>query len=243
MISSESYYSEDDWSYIDSGSFDSGDDFDLDGEYPLSTRRLPTETSFVALDEMEYETFRTEAPEGSYYRSIGDAITRQLTGFNKNELQRGFKRAWQKDKQLGKVLGGIKMSIRCLGFAVGTTINLASRVATLPLAFGFGVLTAVAQFVFTPVKTFKNPKAVLENTMTGGVAGGVIVAGCIGMIGLKVSKTMMSIEFDSKKEDGSKINVFERSGVDNALIGMVGAGVAAGVSCVYPAMWQLPFRG
>jgi hypothetical protein len=187
------------------------------------------------------DTFRLEAPECSVYKSVGDGITRQLTGFNKSEIKQGFKRAWQKDKNLGLVLGGLKMSVRCIGFAVGSVINLAGRLATLPVAIAFGVATAVLQFIFTPVKTFKKPREVLENAFIGGVVGGVTVGSCIGIIGMGISKTLTGIKLD-RESDGKKIDLFERTVGDNAIIGMVGAGTAVGVSLLYPAMWQLPFR-
>ena len=210
---------------------------------PPLRRPLPEKPTITTTENFleTADNMRSRAPEGTVYKSIGDGISRQLTGYNKAEIKQSFQRAWQKDKQLGRILGSLKMSIRCVGFTVGTLISLTGRIATLPVAVGLGLAGGVLQFLFTPLKTFKKPRSVLQNTMITGIIGGVAVGSCISIIGMKIRKTMMGIKLD-RNESGQKESLFDRTVEDNTIPSMIGAGIATGVACLYPAMWQIPFR-
>lgn len=204
---------------------------------------LPSTLTRSSSSEIELNSERMSgAPAQSLYKSVGEGVTRQLTGFSPKEIKDGFQKAWQKDKKLGRILGGLKMAGRCLGFATGTLINLTGRIAALGVAAAAATTAGVLQFVFTPVKSFKNPHAVMNNIMNIGITSGVIAGSGISFIGMKLSQCTSGIKL-TNQGNGSKTTTFDRVVEDNSIPGLVGMAVGAGIACLYPAMWQLPFRG
>ncbi len=201
-------------------------------DYPLPP--TPTRASSTAVDANASRMATTSADP--IYKGIGEAITRQLTGFSPKEIKKGFQESWQKDKKHGNILRGLKMAGRCVGFAAGSLINVTGRLAAFTFGAGISLTAGVLQFIFTPKKSFKEPAKIMENIVGFGAIGIGGGAG-ISWIGMKLSKCTTGIKFE-EGSDGKRPSTFERSAMDSAIPGLVGVAIGAGVCCLYPAMWQ-----
>jgi hypothetical protein len=173
------------------------------------------------------------APKRSVLQSIGKHTVKQLTGFKPSEISERFETAWAKDKQKG-VLGKLKMAGRVLGFSLGVVINVTSRVVAFAAAIGVGILAGLYQFIRHPINSFKDPHNVMTNTLAAGIIGGVIAGGVVGTLGVKLVKLSLDIHTGQSS--------FQQSMEDNMIPAAAGMFIGGAATCLYPAMWQLPFR-
>lgn len=219
-------------------SFESIDDTDPSLDTPL----LPLTPGRSSVNDIETAAKRMRgAPAGSLYKNVGEAVTRQLTGFSPKEIKKSFRESWAKDKNLGPVLGRLKMAGRCLGFAIGTLVNVASKIAALSVALIAATTSGMLQFIFTPIKSFKKPHTVMNNIIGFGTTSGVLAGSGISFLGMKLSQCVAGIKLEPQDE-GSSTSTFDRAVEDSSGAGLIGMVIGAGIACLYPAMWQLPFR-